>query len=416
MNTIKDFSLAAINAGFITVLVGFTSSAVIVFQAAQALGATPAQISSWILALCLGMGITGIALSLKYRAPITTAWSTSGAAMLATGTMDVNIHEAIGAFLLTGVLITLVGFSGWFERIIDKIPKPLAAGMLSGILLQFGIDAFAALGYEFLLVFGMLLCYLISHLFIPRYSILLALIVGVLLASQQNLIQLKDIDLALAKPVYVQPDLSLTSIFGIAIPLFVVTMASQNLPGLTVLRASDYKDLPVSPLIGWTGVATTVLAPFGAYAINLATITSAICIGKEAHEDPDRRYTAGLSAGIFYILAGIFGATIVSAFAIFPQALIAAIAGLALLGTIGNALTNALSENKHREAALITFLVTASGIEFFGIGSAFWGMVVGIGAFCITHLKQADDRKSTTPNTNSTPNKSTPQISIVNQR
>lgn len=386
MNLIKDFSPAAINAGFVTVLVGFTSSVVIVFQAAQSLGATDAQISSWILALCLGMGISGIALSLRYKAPITTAWSTSGAAMLATGVSTVSINEAIGAFLLTGLLITFSGFSGWFERLINKIPLALAAGMLSGILLQFGIDAFVALNSEFAMVFSMFLCYLLAKIFSPRYAVLIALVAGAVIASQKGLIQTEQLNLSLTQPVFVAPAFSLQAVIGIAVPLFVVTMASQNLPGLSVLRASDYKDIPASPLIGWTGVATTLLAPFGSYAINLATITSAICVGKEAHEDPSKRYTAGLAAGGFYIVAGIFGTTIVSAFAIFPNELIVAIAGLALLGTIGNAMANALGQEKDREAALITMLVTASGIQFYGIGSAFWGMIAGVIAYLILNI------------------------------
>lgn len=386
MNVFKDFSPAAINAGFVTVLVGFTSSVVIVFQAAQSLGATPAQISSWILALCVGMAVTGIALSLRYQTPITTAWSTSGAAMLATGVSGVTINEAIGAFVLTGLLITVSGFSGLFERIINKIPVALAAGMLSGILIPFGIDAFTALNSEFAMVFTMFLCYLGAKIITPRYAVLISLAAGAFIASQKGLIHADQIDLSLTTPVYVAPHFSLTAAIGIAIPLFVVTMASQNLPGLTVLRASDYKDTPVSPLIGWTGLATTVLAPFGAYAINLATITSAICVGKEAHEDPNKRYTAGLAAGGFYLLAGIFGTTIVSAFAIFPKEFIVAIAGLALLGTIGTAMSNALGQEKDREAALITMLVTASGIQFYGIGSAFWGMIAGAIAYAILNL------------------------------
>jgi len=374
----KDISLSAINAGFVTVLVGFTSSVVIVFQAAQALGANPQQISSWILALGIGMGVSGIVLSLRFKTPITTAWSTSGAAMLVTGASGVSLNEAIGAFILTGVLISISGFSGLFERVMKKIPLSIAAAMLSGVLIDFGINAFSAMQSNLALVLTMFVVFIIVQKFSPRYSVIIALIVGCIIAYQQGSIASSPVDFSITQPEFVMPEFSIQAFIGITVPLFIVTMASQNLPGLTVLRASDYKDTPVSPLIAWTGVSTTLLAVFGAYAINLATITSAICVGKEAHPDPKKRYVAAIAAGFFYILTGIFGAAVVQAFTIFPEALILAIAGLALIGTIGNALASAVVDENNRQAALVTFLVTASGISFLGIGSAFWGIIAGV--------------------------------------
>jgi len=380
----KDVSLSAINAGFVTVLVGFTSSVVIVFQAAQALGATPEQISSWILALGIGMGVSGIALSIRYKTPITTAWSTSGAAMLVTGASGVSLNEAIGAFILTGILIAISGFSGLFERVMKKIPLSLAAAMLSGVLINFGINAFAAMQSELVLVLTMFIVFILGQKFIARYAVILALLVGCAIAYQQGLIESTPIDFSITRPEFVMPEFSLQAFIGVTVPLFIVTMASQNLPGLTVLRASDYKDTPVSPLIGWTGASTALLAVYGAYAINLATITSAICVGKEAHPDPKKRYVAAIAAGFFYILTGIFGAAVVQAFAVFPEALILAIAGLALIGTIGNALASAVQDESDRQAALVTFLVTASGISFWGVGAAFWGIVAGVFAMLIS--------------------------------
>lgn len=372
-----DMSLSAINAGFVTVLVGFTSSVVIVFQAARAVGANEAQISSWILALGVGMGISGIALSIRYRAPITTAWSTSGAAMLVTGANGITLNEAIGAFVVTGILIAISGFTGIFARLMKQIPLSLAAGMLSGVLLQFGIDAFAAMGESFTMVLMVFVCYVVSKTLVPRYAVLVALVVGVVYAASHGLIESAELNLELAAPVFVTPEFSWRALIGVAIPLFVVTMASQNLPGLTVLRASDYRHIPVSPLIGWTGVTTTVFSVFGGYTINLATITSAICVGKEAHPDPNKRYVASIAAGFFYILTGLFGTAVVAMFAAFPNELILAIAGLALLGTIGNALFSAVQDEANREASLVAFLLTASGVSFVGIGSAFWGVVAG---------------------------------------
>lgn len=377
MSFVKDLSISAINAGFVTVLVGFTSSAVIVFQGAQALGATPEQIGSWMLALGIGMGATGIGLSLYYKMPIATAWSTSGAAMLITGAAGVSMSEAIGAFIVSGALITLCGFSGWFERIMNCIPMSIAAGMLAGILLQFGLDAFASLNTEFTMVLSMLGSYLVARRMIPRYAILVPLLLGATIAGMQGTLNFTGVDLALATPVFVAPTFSWQAAIGVALPLFAVTMASQNVPGLTVLKASGYH-APVSPLVGWTGATTTVLAPFGCFALNLATITAAICVGKEAHEDPSRRYVAGVAAGVFYTVVGLFGATVGALFSAFPNEFILAIAGLALIGTIGNGLATALKEETDREPALITFLVTASGVTLFGVGAAFWGMVAGM--------------------------------------
>jgi len=386
MRLFNDLSLSAINAGFVTVLVGFTSSAVLVFQAAQALGATPAQIGSWMLALCVGMGVTGILLSLRYKAPIAIAWSTSGAAILASGASGISLAEATGAFIVSGLLITFCGFSGWFERIVQRIPMAIASGMLAGILLRFGLDAFAALQSEFSLVFIMLIAYLLARRLLPRYAVMAPLLVGIAIAASRGQLDFSGVEPSLARPEWVSPQFSWQAMIGIALPLFAVTMASQNLPGLTVLRASGYHT-PSSPLIGWTGVATTLLAPFGAYALNLATITAAICTGREAHEDPRRRYTAAVSAGFFYLLVGLFGSAIGALFLAFPHELILAIAGLALIGTIGNGLASALLEEKHREAALITFLVTASGVTLLGIGSAFWGMLAGGLAMLLLHAR-----------------------------
>ncbi|MBD0268600.1 MAG: benzoate/H(+) symporter BenE family transporter [Cyanobacteria bacterium Co-bin8] len=373
---IKDCSASAIIAGFVTVLVGFTSAAVIVFQAAQALNATPEEIGSWMLALGLGMGLTSITLSLRYRVPVVTAWSTPGAAMLITSAAGVPMAEAIGAFLISAVLITICGFTGWFERAMSRIPLSLASGLLAGVLLRFGLDVFVAMKTQFGLTFAMFCAYLIARRLSPRYAVIAALSLGLLIAGTQGLLRFETISLQLAQPVLTLPRFSVGALVGIALPLFVVTMASQNVPGVAVIRASGYS-VPISPIIGWTGVATLLLAPFGGFAMNLAAITAAICMGREAHEDPARRYVAAVAAGGFYLLVGLFGATVGAVFAAFPQELVLAIAGLALLGTIGNGLATALSQEKEREPALITFLVTASGLTLWGIGSAFWGLVAG---------------------------------------
>lgn len=296
--------------------------------------------------------------------------------MLITTAAGVPMAEAIGAFLISACLITLCGFSGWFERVINRIPMSIAAGMLAGVLLRFGLDVFTAMQSQFGMTFAMFCTYLIARRCLPRYAVVLALLVGIGIAGVQGLLHLETVNLQLAQPVFTPPQFSLATLIGVALPLFVVTMASQNVPGVAVMRASGYA-VPISPLIGWTGITTLVLAPLGGFAFNLAAITAAICMGREAHEDPAKRYMAAIAAGGFYLLVGLFGSTVGALFAAFPKELVLAIAGLALLGTIGNGLATALTHEKEREPALITFLVTASGVTLFGVGSAFWGLVAG---------------------------------------
>ncbi len=374
---LKDLSLSAIAAGFVTVLVGFASSAVIVFQAAQSLGATPEEISSWMWALGLGMGLTCIGLSLRYRMPVVTAWSTPGAAMLIGSVAGLPLSDAIGAFLMSALLIAASGFSGLFERMISRIPVSLASGMLAGVLLRFGIDAFAAMKTQLGMVLTMFAVYLLARRLLPRYAVILTLLVGIAFAAGLGLLRVDGLSLQLAKPVFTTPTFSLAAIVGIALPLFIVTMASQNVPGVAVIRASGYA-IPISPVVGWTGLVNLLLAPLGAFALNLAAITAAICMGREAHEDAARRYVAAIAAGVFYVVVGLFGATVAALFAAFPKELILAIAGIALLGTIGNSLAAALRDEAEREPALVTFLVTASGLSLAGIGSAFWGLLAGV--------------------------------------
>ena len=377
MSLVRDLSLSAVVAGFVTVLVGFASAAAIVFQAAGAVGASAAQVGSWMLALGLGMGLTGIGLSLRYRAPVVIAWSTPGAALLVTGAAGLSIEEATGAFLVSAALVTLVGFSGWFERAMDRIPVPIASGMLAGVLLRFGLGLFVAMNTELPLALGMFLAYLIARRLAPRYAVISALLVGILVALVQGLLHWDAMRVGLAHPIWVTPSFSARAVIGVGLPLFVVTMASQNVPGVAVIRASGYS-LPVSPLIGWTGLVNLLVAPFGGFTVNLAAITAAICMGREAHEDPRRRYVAAVFAGLFYVIVGIFGATVVALFLAFPLELVTAIAGLALLATIGNGLALATGQENQREAALVTFLVTASGVTLAGVGSAFWGLVAGV--------------------------------------
>lgn len=367
--------MSAVVAGFVAVLVGFTSSVAIVFAAAQALGASAAETASWMWALGLGMGLTSLLLSLRYRQPVLTAWSTPGAALIAA-THGIGLPEATGAFVVCAVLITLAGYTGWFEKVMGRIPMAIAAALLAGVLARFALNAVTATQAAPLLVIVMALAFLAGRRGWPRYAVPGVLLAGIAVAAAQGRIHLGGVALAWAPPVFTMPAFSLQALVGIALPLFVVTMASQNLPGVAAQRASGY-DTPVSPVVGATGLASLVLAPFGGYALNLAAITAAICMGREAHEDPARRYTASAMAGVFYIALGLAGGAVAGLLAAFPPELVAAVAGLALLGTIAGGLATALKDEHHRDAALLTFVVTLSGLTVAGIGSAFWGVVAG---------------------------------------
>lgn len=375
---VQDLSLSAATAGFVAVLVGFTSSVAIVFSAATALGATPAQISSWMWALGLGMGLCTLLPSLWLRQPVMVAWSTPGAAVLATAGVagGFGMAEATGAFIACAALITLFGVTGWFEKLLDRIPMPIASALLAGVLTRFGLDAFVALKSAFELVLLMLLAYLVGRRLWARYAVPGVLLAGVAYAAFAGQLHLGGVQWGLTTPVFTAPTFTWRAMVSLALPLFVVTMASQNLPGVAAIRAAGYA-MPISKIITLTGVATLLLAPFGAFALNLSAITAAICMGREAHPDPDKRYIAAVSSGLIYCVVGLFGAAVTGVLTAFPRELVVAIAGLALLGSIGGGLAVALKEDAHREAALITFLVTLSGLSLAGIGSAFWGVVVG---------------------------------------
>jgi benzoate membrane transport protein len=378
MRLFKDISLPAFTAGFVAVLVGFTSSVAIVFQAALAFKATPEQLTSWMWALGLGMGLCSLVPSLWLRKPVMIAWSTPGAAVLATAGLagGFTMNEAVGAFMACAALITLFGVTGWFERVMSRIPVAIASALLAGVLARFGLQAFMAAQTALPLVVLMLLSYLLMKRLMPRYAVPITLLIAIIFIATQSQFTTAKVVFELAKPVFVMPAFTWSAMVSLALPLFIVTMASQNLPGVAAIKAAGY-ELPLSKIITMTGLATLVLAPFGAFALNLSAITAAICMGKEAHPDPAKRYTAAVSCGAIYIVIGLLGGAFIGVLMSFPKELIAAIAGLALLSTIGSGLAVAVHDESHREAAIITFLVTLSGVVIAGVGSAFWGVVAG---------------------------------------
>lgn len=377
LRPLADTSVSAIVAGFVAVLTGFTSSLALLLQAGNNAGLSSGQISSWIWALSIGMAIGCIGLSLRYRVPVMIAWSTPGAALLITSLPGVPYSEAIGAYIFASALILLIGLTGTFDRLMRRIPASLAAALLAGVLFKIALEICIAAEQHTLLVVCMLLAYLLGKRLMPRYAVLAALIVGGLYAGLTGLLDFTGFDVQMATPEWTTPAFSLAAIISIGIPLFIVAMASQNLPGMTVLRANGY-DVPASPLLNSTSLLSILLAPFGSHGIHMAAISAAICAGPEAHENPQKRYTAAVWCGIFYAIAGIFAATLAALFAAFPKALILSIAALALFSSIIGGLTQAMQEPEEREAALITFLVTASGMTLFTVGSAFWGIVAGL--------------------------------------
>jgi benzoate membrane transport protein len=391
MRFFKDLSPSAFTAGFVAVLVGFTSSVAIVFQAALAFKATPDIIASWLWALSLGMGLCTLVPSLWLKKPVMVAWSTPGAAVLATAGASggFSMNDAVGAFMVCAALVTLSGATGWFERVMNRIPMGVASALLAGVLARFGMQAFSAAQTAGPLVVAMFAVYLLARRWSARYAVLVTLVSAIIFVAvcawYTGVVVTFPSNLGLAWPVFTAPSFSWSAVVSLALPLFVVTMASQNLPGVAAIQAAGFGALPhdktagipVSKIITLTGLVALVLAPFGAFALCLAAITAAICMGPEAHPDPQRRYTAAASCGIIYLFIALFGATITGLLAALPKELIAAIAGLALLGTIGSALTTAVKDETHREAAVITFLVTLSGLQLAGVGSAFWGVVAG---------------------------------------
>ncbi len=373
----KNLPISAIVAGFIAVLVGYTGSAAIIFQAAISAGADDQLITSWMCILGIAMGVTTIGFSWHFKAPILTAWSTPGAAILATSLAGFSMAEAIGAFMLSAALICLFGVTGWFEKLMDRIPFPIAAALLGGVLGKFGLDVFASMETSWKLVVPMFIAYLIFKRLAKIYAIPLVLVFAMFLSWYLGLSAFSTIHFSVSKLIWTTPEFSFSAALSIAVPLFIVTMASQNLPGIAVIRSAGYTT-PISPIITWTGITTFLLAPFGCFAINLAAITAAICAGESAHPDKQKRYIASMSAGVVYLLTGAFAGTITALFASFPREMVLALAGLALLATIATSLSQAMDKVDYREAALITFLVTLSGMTLWGIGSAFWGLVFGV--------------------------------------
>jgi len=375
----RDLSVSAITAGFLAVLISYAGPLLICFQAAQSAHASPEMLASWVWAISIGAGVSGIALSWWLKAPVVTAWSAPGTALLITLFPHLSLNEAVGAYLTAGAIVLAIGLSGSFDALMRHIPKGVAAGMMAGILFQFGAKAFKAVETLPVLTLCMVAAFLVFKRWRPRYHMLMVLALGVALAAFgpfSTPIPWSQMPLSLTVPVFIQPAWSWASTLSLAIPLVVVSLSGQYLPGMAILRAAGY-DTAAKPIMVGTSLASLAVACFGGITIVLAAITAALCTGRDAHEDPGKRYIAGIANGVFYIVGGSMVGTILWLFAALPPAFIAVLAGLALLGAITANITHAVMDTEHREAAILTFLVTSSGMAFLGLGSAFWGVVIG---------------------------------------
>lgn len=364
-------------AGLISVIVNYGGTFILVFQAAKVAGLGPELTASWVWSISIGVGLTGIVLSWASREPIITAWSTPAAAFLVTALANTPYAEAVGAYLVSAAAFVVLGLSGWFERLIRLIPPGVAAGLLAGILLPFGIKAFAGMAVDPLLAGLLILAYVLLKRVSARYAVVGILLLGLGWLLAQDRVDLSGLRLELAAPVFTAPALSWNAMLSVALPLFLITLTGQYMPGMLVLRGDGFRT-SANPIVTLTGLGSLLMAPFGSHAFNLAAITAAICTGREAHEDPSKRWIAGVAAGVFYILVGVFGVTLAAVFMTFPATFITTLAGLALLGTIGASLASALADARTREASLITFLAAAANISLLGIGGAFWGLVIGL--------------------------------------
>lgn len=377
--------LPPIVAGLISVIVNYGGTFILVFQAAQVAGLSPGLTASWVWSVSIGVGITGLVLSWRYREPIITAWSTPAAAFLVTALATTPYAEAVGAYIVSAAAFVVLGLSGQFDRLIRIIPLGIASALLAGVLLQFGIGAFGAASLDPVLVGLLIGAYLVLKRLAPRYAVVGILLLGLVFLISQNRVDLSGLELKLAAPVFTMPEFSLSSLLSVALPLFLITLSGQYVPGMLVLRNDGYTT-SANPIVTLTGLGSLIMATFGSHAFNIAAITAAIVTGPEAHEDPSRRWIGGIAAGLFYTVIGIFGVTLAAVFTAFPATFITTLAGLALLGTIGNSLAGALADPKTREAALMTLLASAANIQLLGIGGAFWGLVIGLSAHFLLNV------------------------------
>ncbi len=388
-----DTSLSADRSGWFSlvsstltaVIVGFASTILVIMEAARNVGATPSQQASWAAALCFAMAVSSFILSWRYRMPMITAWSTPGAVLIATSGSGISYPNALGAFVVAGVLMVVAGLIKPLEKAIEKIPAPIAAAMLAGVLLRYTLGVPGAAMAMPWAVLPLVIVFFGLRLSYPLYAVPVVVVVGVAIAAFSGGLQGDCCDFGITALEWTTPVFDLQTILSIGLPLFLVTMASQNLPGFAVLRASGYQP-PVQPALRVTGAASVLMAPFGSHAINMAAITASIVTGPDCHPDPKKRWLVAFPYLVFYGLIGLMAASFVHVLGALPKELITAIAGLALFTPLMGGVIAMMKEPLDIESALVTFLVTASGLTIAGVGSAFWGLIAGLVLFGARHL------------------------------
>ncbi len=372
----RDGSVSAITAGFLAVLVSYAGPLLIFFHAGRAAGAGPALMASWVWAISVGAAVAGIVLSWWLKEPVVTAWSAPGMALLITLFPGLSLAEAGGAHITAAALILLVGLSGSFDWLMRRIPRGICAGMMAGILFQFGAGASKAVQAMPLPTLYMVTGYLVARRFWPRDHLLIVLALGLALAAGTGSVDWSGLRLEFTRPVFTAPAWSWASTLSLALPLAVVSLAGQFLPGMAILRGAGYTT-PARPVLVATGLASLCAAPFSSITTVLAAITAALCTGRDAHPDPARRYVAGIASGAFFLVGGCLAGSIIGVFTVLPAPFVAVLAGLALVGAITANVQAAVSDPADRDAAMVTFLITASGMSLWGLGAAFWGVVIG---------------------------------------
>ncbi|MFC7377822.1 benzoate/H(+) symporter BenE family transporter [Brevundimonas sp. GCM10030266] len=374
--TASRLPVSAFSAAAVGTVIGFGGTVALVVQAGHVLGASPDQIVSMVTALCLGIGLPGLLLSWRMKVPVILAWSTPGAALLAASTLGLGWPTAVGAFVIAGGLMVITGLVPALGRLAAKIPGGIASAMLAGVLLPFCLKLFLVFPTDLALAAGLFAVFLIMRRLAPTWALPAVLLGAFAVLALRGQVTLPPGTGLFGQLSPVVPAFDLKAAVSLALPLFLVTLVSQNLPGLVVLKAAGYEP-PPGPLLLSTGLATLVLAPFGAYGVNLAAIVAAICTGPDAHPDPQRRWIVGVIYGGLYLVVALFAAPLAGLFIAMPPAALAVLTGLALIGPLTGALQGAMAQPDHREAAVIAFAATASGVALFGIGSAFWGLLAG---------------------------------------
>lgn len=370
------WSVSAVTAGLLAVIISYAGPLAIFFQAARTAHVGNDVVASWVWSISMGAAVSGIVLSAWLKQPIITAWSAPGSALLVTLFPGMPVSEAIGAYIVAGLCIFLLGVSGLFDQIVKRIPKGIACAMMAGILFQFGTNVFKSVAVNPGLALGMLASFIVFRRFAPRYCLILVLAFGCALSMALGLTNLESVSFHVTRPVFTMPTWTWQSTVSLAVPLVIVSLTGQFLPGFAILRASGYQT-PSRPVLVVTSLTSMLVAFSGGITVVIAAITAALCTGPDAHRDPARRYVAGIANGLFYLAGGTFAGTVVMLFAALPNAFVAVLAGLALLGAIAANIVGLVQDEAHREASFITFIATASNMSFLGLGSAFWGIVLG---------------------------------------